>query len=54
MEKEKINVVLFAKGIKEHYNGTLSGETIGCGLLDSGCLKSVSDFVKLRMLEKRF
>ena len=41
MEKEEIIVVLFAKGIKEHYNGTLSGETIGCGLLDSGCSKSV-------------
>ena len=40
MEKEEINVVLFAKGIKEHYNGTMLGETIGCGLLDSGCSKA--------------
>ena len=41
VEKEEINIVLFGKGIKEHYNRTLLGETIGCGLLDSGCSKSV-------------
>ena len=41
MDKEEINVVLFVKGIKEHNKGTLSGDTIGCGWLDSGCSKSV-------------
>ena len=42
MKKEEIvNIVLFAKGIKEHYNGSLLSETIGHGLLDSGCSRSV-------------
>ena len=37
---EEVAIVLFTKGM-EHYEGTLLSETVGCAVLDSGCVKNV-------------
>ena len=37
---EEIAIVLFTKRM-ENYEGTLLSETVGCAVLESGCIKNV-------------
>ena len=59
------NITLFAKGLDPKLNERLLGETLGCGVLDSGCfrnvcsdiwlqeyIKTLSDYVKSFVVEK--
>ena len=39
-EEEEIGITLFTKGM-ECYQGKLLSETVGCAVLDSGCIKNV-------------